>query len=284
MASRRTAAVPLMLAVAAVVALGSAGAAYSQESGMSVTATAEDGSNTVRVTGHTESMQHDITIRVEAPNTRNVVYVAQISPGADGDFSDDIRINGSLWNQDGFYTITVQQGSASIYELELKVRVEGGMAFETDATDSTLEGAMFGLEGANTVPEIGGLELRADAVEGSTQITVIGKTDRMLQPITLEVIAPNGNVVTVDQVSPSREGDFEIDITTGGSLWSQDGFYKMTAQQGDNPNYRASVEVEIVDGRVIPEFGAVAALVLAAAIVAIIAASARSRLGMTLKY
>jgi len=67
-------------------------------------------------------------------------------------------------------------------------------------------------------------------------------------------------------------------------LWKQDGFYTISAQQGTGSGYQDSVEVDIANGAVIPEFGAIAALVLAIAIVSIIAISAKTRLNVIPKY
>jgi len=56
------------------------------------------------------------------------------------------------------------------------------------------------------------------------------------------------NVVKVDQISPRLDGNFAAEITVGGSLWKQDGFYTVTVQQFDDPKYTASTEVDIKDG------------------------------------
>jgi len=272
--------ISLMLVAVSVIAAGSLGSSYAQESGMSLTATAQDGSDTITVTGQTGSTLNDVSILVEAPN-RNVISVAQVSPDANGEFDVDIKIGGEFWGQDGMYTITAQQSSSSLYKLSVKVQVADGAAFSTDVTQSTLGNTMTG---GIVSHEAQGLVLTADAVVGSDTITIIGNTDRMQHPITLKVMAPNGNVISVYQAYPDADGDFSVDIVTGSDLWSQDGYHTITAQQGNNPNYRASVQVDILDGLVIPEFGAVAALVLAAAIVSIIAVSARSRLSIMPKH
>ena len=52
-----------------------------------------------------------------------------------------------------------------------------------------------------------GLSIEADAVEGSTTITITG-TASSSGAITLMVIAPNGNVVAVDQLSAGSDGSF----------------------------------------------------------------------------
>jgi len=113
---------------------------------------------------------------------------------------------------------------------------------------------------------------------------VTGMTDRVSQDITLKVVAPNGNVVKVAQVSPMLDGEFSAEITVGGSLWKQDGFYTVTVRQFDDPKYTASTEVDIKDGVVVPEFGTIAAMILAVAIISIIAVSAKSRLSIIPRY
>ena len=73
-----------------------------------------------------------------------------------------------------------------------------------------------------------GMSLSVDC-SGST-CDVSGTTDRS-GDITLTVTAPNGNIVTVSQISPSG-GSFATTIETGGPLWSQDGMYTIKAVQG----------------------------------------------------
>ena len=48
--------------------------------------------------------------------------------------------------------------------------------------------------------------------------------------------------------------------------------------------YQKSVQVEVLDGHVVPEFGVIAGVILAVAIASIIAVSAKSRLALVPKY
>ena len=126
----------------------------------------------------------------------------------------------------------------------------------------------------------GALEIEADAVEGSTTITITGHASGD-GAITLMVIAPNGNVVAVDQLSAGSDGSFSSTIQVGGPLWSQDGVYTINAQQGSAAINKDSVEVEIAEGAVVPEFGTIASLVLVVAITSIVILSAKGRLSFT---
>ena len=131
-------------------------------------------------------------------------------------------------------------------------------------------------------PAAGGLSLTAGGVEGSTTIDVSGTTDRS-DAITLKVIAPNGNVITTAQLTPSG-GSFMTTIETGGALWSQDGMYTISAYQAAPSMYQASAEVEVVNGHVIPEFGTIAVMILVVAIVSIIIVSAKTKLSLVPRY
>ncbi len=251
--------------------------------GMSLTAEASEGSDTILIRGQTASHVTDITFKVASPDGFNILAFDQITPDANGYFSTEFKL-GPSWKQNGFYTITAMQSvhANSLYTMSVMVEVVNGITMETLVTKSNLETGIF-------VPELEqlslkGLTMRANAMEGSTTIGIVGHSDRTNIDITLKVIAPNGNVVSVDQITPDLDGKFAIDIRTGGPLWTQDGIYTVTAQQGESSNHKASVEVEIIDGVIIPEFGTIAALILTIAIISIIIVSTKSKLSIMPRY
>jgi len=259
--------------------------AFAQSQGMSITATADKGSDTITVTGETVSNLTDVTFRVTSPSGNNVVAIGQISPDADGKFVKEFKV-GPTWTEDGLYEITAMQGigNNSLYTLNVLVEVANGMTERTSVTESNMETGIFTPNETNVATDAG-LMLDAIVIEnGSTMFEVTGKTDRVSQDITLTVTAPNGNVVTIDQISPMLDGEFAAEITVGGSLWKQDGFYTVSVKQFDDPKYTASTEVDILDGVVVPEFGTIAAMILAVAIISIIAVSAKSRLSIIPRY
>tara|TARA_B110000014_G_scaffold193265_1_gene142164 strand:- start:1833 stop:2705 length:873 start_codon:yes stop_codon:yes gene_type:complete len=255
------------------------------EPGMSVSLTASEGSGTISIDGYTGSSSSDaITLTVVAPNG-NIVAIDQLSADSSGNFSTNISTGGSLWGQDGEYTINLKAGTGGLYAATFDVGVTSGVADGTTIDFSNLgtydDGYTTKMDSATEGST--GLSISADAVEGATSITINGSTDRTESAITLTVVAPNGNIVTVDQLSPGSDGSFSSDIGVGGSMWSQDGIYTVTAIQGDATAYQSSVEVDIADGAVVPEFGTVASLVLVVAITSIIILSAKGRLSIAPK-
>ncbi|MDX1595376.1 MAG: PEFG-CTERM sorting domain-containing protein [Nitrosopumilaceae archaeon] len=270
----------ILLAFSIVSVSGLQSEASAQTQGMSITATAKKGSDAITVTGHTVSAITDVTFRVTSPNG-NVVSVGQVTPDSMGDFETQFKI-GPTWKENGLYTITAMQSVTqnSLYTLKVRVGIVNGMTEAISVTSSNLEKGII----KDTAVTNQGLSVFADFEIGSNEIAITGVTDKISTDVTLTVKAPNGNVVSVNQISPKMNGEFEATITTGGPLWKQDGFYSVTAQQGTDTRYKDSVEVEILNGVVVPEFGTIAALILAVAIISIVAVSAKSRLSIIPRY
>ena len=264
----------LAVTIMSVSALGQN--AYAGGAGMSLSADCSGSS--CDISGTTDRNDQDVTMVVTASNG-NIVEIGQLTV-SDDSYSTTLNVS----NLDGTYTIAVNQGSSSKYSLSVSVDVSGGSS-DSSASISNIVGAAAeesAVEETVIATPAGGLSLTAGGVEGSTTIDVSGTTDRN-GDIVLTVTAPNGNIVSIDQISPSG-GSFMTTIEVGGQLWSQDGMYTVSAQQGDASNYKTSAEVEIVDGHVIPEFGVIAAMILAVAIVSIIVVTAKTRLSIVPRY
>jgi len=260
----------LALTIMSVSALGQN--AYAGGGGMSLSADCSGSS--CDISGTTDRNDQDVTVVITASNG-NIVQVDQLSVSGDS-FSTTFNVSGS---DDGTYKIAANQGASSKYSLNVSVDVSGGSSDSSDSSSNQIAAAAAEEE---TAAAAGGLTLSATGIEGSTTIDVSGTTDRT-GDITLKVTAPNGNIISISQISPSG-GSFMTTIETGGALWSQDGMYSISAQQGDASNYKTSADVEIVDGHVIPEFGVIAAMILAVAIVSIIVVTAKTKLSIVPRY
>ena len=258
----------VFLAITMITVSGLGQNAYA--SGMSLSVDADYASGSISVSGDTDR-SGDVSILVTAENG-NISAVDQVTPSG-GSFSSTL----GLANMAGSYTVSAQQGSASMYSLSV-----GISSSSASGSASTGVAAAEVAEVAEVDTSEPGLNLSATGVEGSSTIDVSGTTDRS-GDITLKVIAPNGNIVSVSQITPSG-GSFSVAIETGGALWTQDGMYTISAHQGDASSYQKSAQIEVVDGHVIPEFGVIAGVILAVAIASIIAVSAKSRLTLVPKY
>ena len=262
----------LAVTIMSVSVLGQS--AYAAGGGMSLSA--ECSGSSCDISGTTDRTDQDATMVVSASNG-NIVTVGQLSTSG-GSFSTTLNVSAL---DDDTYTVSVNQGASSKYSLSVSVDVSGGSSSSSDSVSNIIEAGDADTSDVVTTVS-GGLQLNAGGVEGSTTIDVSGTTDRN-GDITLTVRAPNGNVVAVSQISPS-DGSFSTTIEVGGPMWSQDGMYEISAHQGAASSHQKSAEVEIVDGHVIPEFGVIAAMILAVAIVSIIVVTAKTRLSIVPRY
>ena len=263
----------LAVTIMSVSVLGQS--AYAGGGGISLSAECSD--STCSISGTSDRSDLDVTIT--ASNDLAIVSVAQASVSG-GSYVSSFNV--SNWD-DGSYTIEANQGTSSKYSISVNVDVSGGSSMSS-VSGTTQTGAVVVEEttAATEDAALSGLQLNADGVEGSTTIDVSGTTDRN-GDITLTVRAPNGNVVAVSQITPSGDS-FSTTIEVGGPLWSQDGMYEISAHQGTASSHQKTVSVEIIDGHVIPEFGVIAVMILAVAIVSIIVVTAKTRLSLVPKY
>ena len=269
----------VLLAFSMIMGTAFSNDAFAQGLGMSMKVNADEGASIISVSGQTTTLLNDITIVVSAPNG-NIVSIDQVSPDLQGMYMADIQI-GSLWTQDGWYTVSAQQGDSSLYQLSVQVEISGGSAMAISESESSLE---FGTPIVAPSDNRAGLTFTADAPEGALAIGIDGHTDHTHTDVTVTVYAPNGNLIHVDQVSPKQNGDFSTVLDVGCPSWEQDGFYTIDIQQGNSAFYSQSVEVEIKDCVVVPEFGTIAVMILAIAIVSIIAVTSRSKLSVMPKF
>ena len=102
-----------LFTIAMVTSLSMQNNAYAEQ-GFAVNVTASEGSGKINVDGYSGSGSGNaVTLTVIAPNG-NVVAIDQLSPNSDGEFSTVIGV-GSLWSQDGTYSINLASGSAALY-------------------------------------------------------------------------------------------------------------------------------------------------------------------------
>ena len=91
-----------------------------------------------------------------------------------------------------------------------------------------------------------GMSLSVDANAGSHSIMLSGSTDRS-EPVMIIVTAPNGNVVAIDQVTPSGNS-YSATIGVGGSQYSQNGMYTIIATQSTGSIADTSGTSAVVNG------------------------------------
>jgi len=81
--------------------------------------------------------------------------------------------------------------------------------------------------------------------EGET-ILITGEVTQILEkyPLSLTVIAPNGNIVSIEQLTVGADKKFSTSLVAGGKLMKNQGTHIVKVQYGDNKNNSATTTFE----------------------------------------
>jgi predicted secreted protein with PEFG-CTERM motif len=229
-----------------------------------------DHESEIVVQGVVANIKQDVpvTLRVIGP-TGNLVRVDQIDVAEDKTFEATISTSGPLFKQNGIYTIRVQYGPQEIND-KMTIEILGE---EMIASCSVDEIAVESTTDIYCVPY--------SAFGASiTKATVSSE----LSSITLRVDADEDAIITLmipRDVLDSQAGDGDTDF-----IVLADG-EDVDFEEIDADDFTRTIEIivpegvtqiEIIGTFAVPEFGTMAAIILAVAIVSIIAVSAKSRL------
>ena len=214
-----------------------------------------------------------LTIQILDPN-QNKVQIAQIGVAQDGKYTTAAQASGPLWKKDGTYTVKVQYGPPSVvaetdFEFKSASSTPSMEIFEVDAGDQGTFDVEYNISGGivkDMSIDFEGLSLIV-SIESTSDGTITLKMSREL----------------IDAKTTGGEDDVFIVLIDGTQVISEeeitssDRTLTINFLEGDS-------DVEIIGTFVAPEFGAIAALVLAVAIISIIALSAKTRLRLMPKY
>ncbi|HET6517228.1 MAG TPA: PEFG-CTERM sorting domain-containing protein [Nitrosopumilaceae archaeon] len=209
-----------------------------------------------------------VTLTVISP-TLNIVTIDQLPVDSNGRFSTTLSTQGNLWKYDGTYTIRVQYGNQGVSNKALVELTGGaGSTFVTPTPTVKCQPNQLSVDGRHCVPynlSTGTVTSTTTNTKDNSIVVSISST----KPGTLSINPSNDILRGVFMVLV--DGEESNDVTFDGN--------KVTVE------FPAGTEkIEFIGTFVIPEFGAIAALILAVAIISIIVVSAKTRLSITPKF
>ena len=226
--------------------------------------------DTVLVTGKVTGVPtfKPVTLTVTSPDGM-VVYSPKLPVGNNGAFKWLIQPTLPSF-QSGVYTVTASHDDVGSVT-QIQFTVTGTNSISKVPISKSPDSNMM-----DAKPSAITLSTKFD--NGDNKITLIGNTTSSVTDITYRITSPNGNLISIGQITPDANGVFSTEIITGGPQWKENGLYTITANQGLSSEHKQSIQVEIDNGVVVPEFGTIAVMILAVAIVSIIVVSSKSRL------
>ena len=234
---------------------------------------------------------NQLTILITSPNG-NIAAIDQVTVGSDKKFNSEIKPNGAYWKIPGIYTILITQDENNQSTLSFEF---GGVSLSTnESEDAIVEDAI--VEDATIV----------DSVITATTATVQDSTDLISYEITnaklLNVIPDLNAVSLLIYIETTDAGSITLTIprtVLDASINEGDDefFVLVDGEEVDFEEIRTSEnrtltidflagteQIEIIGTFVVPEFGTIAAMILAVAIISIVAISAKSRLSLLSRY
>jgi predicted secreted protein with PEFG-CTERM motif len=257
----------IMLASVASVALIPAYAATT------ITVQTDKGSytagETIKISGKltvdTGSINQPILIEVKDPTGNNRVRFDQVTAAADGSYNYSFPSGGRLMDKDGSYKVTVSYKGSTIKETTFDFKAgETWKTFQLKAAGQTYQ-IQYLINGGSVK------NMTVDGPTATLTVNIASTADGKL-----DIKLPR-NVIDSRTGSDGKTGDpqdfaiFVDDENTEATEATATADMRQISINFD----QGSQTVEIVGSWAVPEFGAIAAIVLAVAIVGIIVATAR---------
>ena len=239
-----------------------------------------DHSSVITVTGQAEPVDpqgSDVSIQIFAPNG-NLATVAQVTPSSDGSFST--MINTASLKSDGTYMIKAQYVDA-----ETTVSVELTNAMEASKTGTAVTGtAVTGTTvtgpSGESFYKLGAGQIEYDITCNATPGFFANADD---DSIVIYLDPTDDGIITVtlheELIKPFEDGTFVVIVD---NQEMQD--FTQVGNTLTIPCVAGTEKIEIHGSWAIPEFGVIAAMILAVAIVSIIVVTAKTRLSLVSRY
>ena len=223
----------------------------------------------------------DVTIQIVGPDdSQNVVGVAQSTVNRDGTFEAEIKAGGTM-NRDGTYTVNAQYGS--IMTVEATTTFEFIAAEREDPMDPAERPGVAANIGDDTITMEGTDDTISYEITGGKILSVVPDVESNSLVITIESTDDGVLTMTIPRtILESMEGDEDSDlfILIDGEEREFDVDTTETSRTVTIEFEYGAEIIEIIGTWVVPEFGVIAVMILAVAIVATIVISSRSRLSI----
>ena len=242
-----------------------------------------DHSSMITVTGQAEPVDpqgSDVSIQIFAPNG-NLATVAQVTPSSDGIFST--MINTASLKSDGTYMIKAQYVDAeTTVSVELTNAIEVSEAAETGTavTGTAVTGATVTGPSGESFYKLGAGQIEYDVTCNATPGFFANADD---DSIVIYLDPTDDGIITVtlheELIKPFEDGTFVVIVN---NQEMQD--FTQVGNTLTIPCVVGTEKIEIHGSWAIPEFGVIAAMILAVAIVSIIVVTAKTRLSLVPRY
>ncbi len=242
-----------------------------------------DHDSTIILTGNVDPVDlrgSEVTILCKSPGGTGVCGIYQLSVNSDGNFSVSINTATFLMKKNGIYEFQANYGGLgeAIVSVELTDAIETsetGQAVETGTVTGTVD-----VTGQDSLYKLGVGQIEYDMTCDATPGFFANADDNS---IVIYLDATSDGILTItlheELIKPFEDGTFAVIVD---NQEMED--YTQIGNTLTIPCVAGTEKIEIHGSWAIPEFGVIAAMILAVAIVSIIIVTAKTRLSLVQRY
>jgi len=229
----------------------------------------------ILITGEVRDLFSGTPVSLMVKNDKAIVALAQLTVGADKKFSAEITAGGTM-RTSGMYTVEVTHGTTNRIATT-SFEFSGSTTSPVDTSRVT----------DTTVSMEGSSDLIGYEISGGKLVGIMPDVDANSLIVSIDATSDGSLTLTIprsvlDATMNGEDDDFFILID--GEEVDFDETTSSTDRTITIEFPAGAEEIEIIGTFVIPEFGTIAAMILAVAIISIIAVSAKSRLSIIPRY
>ena len=245
-----------------------------------------DHASTIILTGHVEPVDlrgSEVTILCKSPGGTGVCGIYQLGVNSNGDFSLSINTSTFLMKNDGTYQFQAQYSSLAdaTVSVELVDAVETSESSETGTDIGTaITGQIETETGESVLYKLGAGQIEYDMTCDADPAFFANSDD---DSIIVYLDPTSDGIITLtlheELIKPFEDGTFVVIIN---NQEMQD--FTQIGNTLTIPCLVGTEKIEIHGSWAIPEFGVIAAMILAVAIISIIVVTAKTRLSIVPRY
>ena len=257
--------------------------------------------DTITISGEIKNMVpgDQLSLIIQSPNG-NLVSLDQMTVGVDNQFSTEIKLGGKLMNVEGTYTIKIQyreQSANTSFEFDGDVGVTSNGVIDDNIDDNIddivkeiiVEDPVIidSIVTATTVTVQDSTDLVSYEITNAKLINIVPDLDAVSLVVYIESTNDGSITLTIPRSvldASINEGDDEFFVLVDGEEVDFEEITTSTDRTLTIEFLAGTEQIEIIGTFVIPEFGTIAAMILAVAIISIVAISAKSKLSIESRY
>ena len=252
---------------------------------------------TVTISGEIKNMVpgDQLSILIQSPNG-NLVALDQLTVGTDNQFSTEIKVGGKLMKTEGTYSIKVQyreQSAITSFEFGGDESIPANNLIE-ETVEETVEEIIVedhviidSIVTATTVTIQDSTDLISYEITNAKLINAIPDLDAVSLLLYIQATDDGSITLTIPRTildASINDGDDEFFVLVDGEEVDFEEITTSVDRTLTIDFFAGTEQIEIIGTFVVPEFGTIAAMILAVAIISIVAISAKSKLNIVSRY